>query len=84
MPKKSRKEKTRNKRQSMPSIQTQEKVAQKPYTVPAPSTKTTSPKSSASTKTMPDYSYVATELKTIGIIAGIILILIMSLWLIMR
>ncbi len=84
MPKKSRKEKTRNRRHALPSIQTQEKVTQKPYTVPAPSTKTTSPKSSASTKTMPDYSYIYTELKTAGIIAGIILILIIVLWLIMR
>jgi len=84
MPNKSRKDKNRNRRQSMPSIQTQEKVAQKPYAIPAPSTKTMSPKSSASTKTMPDYSYVATELKTIGIIAGIILTLIVVLWLILR
>jgi hypothetical protein len=84
MPKKSRKEKNRNKRQSMPSIQTQEKVAQKPYTIPATSAKTTSPKSSTTTKTMPDYKYVYTEIKRIALLFVIITSAIVILWLIMR
>ena len=84
MPKKSRKEKTRKKRQSIPSIQTQEKVAQKPYTATAPSTKTTSQKSSAATKTMPDYKYVYTEIKRIALLFVIITSAIVILWLILR
>ncbi len=84
MPKKSRKGKTRKIRQSIPSIQIQEKVAQKPYIVPAPSTKTTSPKSSAATKTMPDYKYVYSEIKIVAILFVIILVAIVILWLIMR
>jgi hypothetical protein len=84
MPKKLRKEKTRKKRQNMPSIQTQEKVAQKPYTVPTPSIKTTSPKSSAATKTMPNYKYVYTEIKRIALLFVIITSAIVILWLILR
>jgi hypothetical protein len=85
MPKKTLKAKTRNKRQNVRSIQPSERIEHKPAVVPQSSTKAPMSKSTTTTsKTMPSYSYLFTELKVAGTIAGIILILIIILWLIMR
>ncbi|MDD5289040.1 MAG: hypothetical protein PHY28_08035 [Dehalococcoidales bacterium] len=84
MTKKSWKGKNSKKRQGIPSIQTQGKVALKPYTAITPPTKITSQKSSAATKTMSDYKYVYTEIKRGGILFVIIILVIVILWLIMR
>lgn len=84
MPKKLRKAKIRKKRQNIPSIQTPENVAPKTYAATAPFPKISSPKSSAATKAMPDYKYVYTEIKVIGILFVIIMFAIVILWLILR
>ena len=85
MPKKSWKAKTRNKRQNVRSIQPSERIEKKPAVVPQSSTKAPMSKSTVTTsKTMPSYSYIFTELKVAGTISGMILVVIIILWLIMR
>ena len=85
MSKKSWKKKTRyNKGQNVRSIQPSEKIAQKPAGTSLSSTKTSLPKTTATTKTMGDYKDVYTEIKRIAILFVTIVLAIVILWLIMR
>lgn len=73
-----------NKKKSVRSIQPSVKITQQPAVTPPLSTKTTLHKTAATTKTMPDYKYVYTELKRIGILFVIIVLAIVILWLFLR
>lgn len=73
-----------NKRKSVRSIQQSGNITQQPTVTPISSTKTTLPKTTSSTRTMPDTKYVYTELKRIGILFVIIVLAIVIVWLILR
>jgi hypothetical protein len=73
-----------NKKKSVRSIQPAEKIAQTTAVTPQSSTKTTLPKTTTATKTMPDYKDVYIELKRIGILFVIIVLAIVILWLLLR